>query len=233
MQQLLSSRGPDASQRVSIRVPSSPHSESGSGLENGAFLICHSTVLSLRSPTTVIQPCRDALSGAMLCWNGEAWSIRGERPAANDTTCILDLLRNATVKPIPPADTHQALFHASRNVSVALSQVAGPYAFVFYDVSNARLFFGRDFLGRRSLLWRVTERGELLLASVADGFSIAGWSEVEADGIYCAGLSVPPHSTNGAEGGGLERWGDFMIARVPYSYSTLEDGAVHSVGPRY
>ncbi|KAK3112814.1 hypothetical protein LTR53_010495, partial [Teratosphaeriaceae sp. CCFEE 6253] len=68
-----------------------------------------------------------------------------------------------------------------------LAQIAGPYAVVYYDQANRVLFFGRDFLGRRSLLTRITADGELQISSVAaaeDTGCATAWSEIEADGLH-------------------------------------------------
>ena len=78
--------------------------------------------------------------------------------------------------------------YAADAASAALSVVAGPYAFVFHDEVNSRLYFGRDFLGRRSLLWRVSTAGDIFLCSIADNQTSAGWSPGSAQlGWGCAG----------------------------------------------
>jgi asparagine synthetase B (glutamine-hydrolysing) len=64
-----------------------------------------------------------------------------------------------------------------------LRGIEGPFAFVYYDAAAGRVFFGRDRLGRRSLLMSPTGQGELALCSVP-GDAREGWREVEADGIY-------------------------------------------------
>jgi asparagine synthetase B (glutamine-hydrolysing) len=70
-----------------------------------------------------------------------------------------------------------------------LRGIEGPFAFVYYDAGAGRVFFGRDRLGRRSLLMAPTEGGGLALCSVA-GQTEEGWEEVEADGVYVVTLGV-------------------------------------------
>lgn len=69
-----------------------------------------------------------------------------------------------------------------------LATIRGPWAFVYYQKAGDYLWFGRDFFGRRSLLWKFdAETNALSLTSVAsltsdlDG---ARWLEVPALGVY-------------------------------------------------
>jgi asparagine synthetase B (glutamine-hydrolysing) len=63
----------------------------------------------------------------------------------------------------------------------ALRSIEGPFAFIFLDKKAKRLCYGRDRLGRRSLLLKRGE--EFLLSSIAEAPAV-GWAEVEADGCY-------------------------------------------------
>lgn len=119
-----------------------------------------------------------------LCWNGEAWSIGGEPTSGNDTKAIHRLLVSA----LEPCGIIKDPTESASRIAKALSSVAGPYAFVFFDQTHGRLYFGRDFLGRRSLLKCVTDTGDLIISSVSDGDPAAGWAEIEADGVYCVDL---------------------------------------------
>jgi asparagine synthetase B (glutamine-hydrolysing) len=206
---LLDARGPDASNTVHLRSEASQ-----------AFITCHSTVLSLRGSTTTTQPLSKAGSKSTLCWNGEAWGVRGERPAGNDTICIFDVLEQVTTLS-PPGST---VIEAATAVARALSEVAGPYAFVFFDELHSRVYFGRDFLGRRSLLRSVDPNGNLLLSSITDGLLENDWIEVEADGVYCIELSRASGDQQ------MKRWGDFAVARVPYQHIDAGSDNIHSVG---
>lgn len=123
-----------------------------------------STVLGLRGSQLVAQPLIDDSSAQILCWNGEAWRI-GER----------DILHN------DGAEVLQGLTD-SGDVEDFLRSIQGPFAFVFLSKTRDRLFFGRDRLGRRSLLMCQTADA-LKLSSVADD-PHEGWTEVEADGFY-------------------------------------------------
>ncbi|SMR45527.1 unnamed protein product [Zymoseptoria tritici ST99CH_3D1] len=211
MKCLLNARGPDAASAVCIRDRGSQ-----------AFITCHSTVLSLRGSRTTNQPFRKADSESTLCWNGEAWKIRGERPDGNDTTRIFDVLQEAALNA-----QGDDLTEATTAVAKALAEVAGPYAFVFFDDEHSRIFFGRDLLGRRSLLRSIDAEGNILLCSVTDGLESTAWSEVEADGIYCIDLTSEP-STDPGE---VERWGGYTVVKVPYQYMASRSDNSTSVIP--
>lgn len=131
------------------------------------------SVLSLRGAHVTPQPLVDPPTGSVLCWNGEAWRIGDDPllPGANDGEEVFKLLLAAG---------------AGKDLKDALESVAGPYALVYYDAVAGRVWFGRDSLGRRSLLYRGLGAGlekGFVIASVGDGSKEAGWKEVEADGL--------------------------------------------------
>ena len=148
------------------------------------YLTIYATVLSLRGNHLVEQPIEDPNSSSLFCWNGEAWTIDGENVGGNDAQTVFDLLLKATQpsidwEPEPPVEG--AL---SRKAVKALGSISGPFAFLYYDATNQQLFFGRDVLGRRSLLKMIGEDGCLYISSVSEESHLASWTEIEADGLY-------------------------------------------------
>ncbi|PWW79805.1 hypothetical protein C7212DRAFT_355565 [Tuber magnatum] len=130
-----------------------------------------SSVLSLRGKLTP-QPLIDPVSGSVLCWNGEAWRVNSSLVPAgvNDGEEVLKLLLSVETP------------------EMAFAGIAGPWACVFFDAVRGRVWFGRDCLGRRSLL-ELREGGwedGVTIASVGDGYK--GWKEVEAEGLRYFGL---------------------------------------------
>ncbi|KAL9098296.1 MAG: hypothetical protein Q9163_006022 [Psora crenata] len=80
-----------------------------------------------------------------------------------------------------------------------MSMVEGPYAFVFYDSLNQRVFYGRDVLGRRSLMSRRCSEDSIEITSVHAGPGGRDWAEVGAGGLYVLDLaleSAPPAPIN-------------------------------------
>lgn len=116
------------------------------------------------------------------CWNGEAWTLAGKPVVGNDSTQVFSLLRTAFRL------CSSESFQPQQTVPDALATITGPYAFVYFDHASRVLCFGRDPLGRRSLMFRAGAKGEFMLASVADADE-PGWQEVEPDGIYFIDLS--------------------------------------------
>lgn len=214
----LIARGPDASKEVQVKVKATSE-------EDPVYVTLFSTVLSLRGCATTEQPLQRSGSDTALCWNGEAWKIRNQRPHENDndTSAVYDLLSLALNRAESPAGTssQDSAIASASIISSTLSLISGPYAFVYYHKETSRLFFGRDFLGRRSLLWKVGENQELLLSSVGDGSLDGSWTEVEADGIYCIDFASKAATMPSAERCSISS--DFNVFKVPYTFSHLSD----------
>lgn len=143
---------------------------------NSLYLTLTSTVLSLRGDHVARQPLVDADSGSVLCWNGEAWKLGSKPVEGNDGEAILSMLIAAGSNSPGSRDS----------VLDALRSIEGPFAFIFLDKKAKRLYYGRDRLGRRSLLLKRGE--EFLLSSIAEAPAV-GWAEVDADGCYTIQLS--------------------------------------------
>jgi asparagine synthetase B (glutamine-hydrolysing) len=73
-------------------------------------------------------------------------------------------------------------------VPVILSSIEGPYAFIYLDMKKQHLYFGRDRLGRHSLLWSSDCEGGLVLTSVGKR-NVLDFKEVPAIGIFMVDLN--------------------------------------------
>ncbi|KAM5355930.1 hypothetical protein ACJ41O_002576 [Fusarium nematophilum] len=166
LERCLRNRGPDHTGTIQTQL------DDASSDQARLFLTFTSTVLSLRGDHVTRQPLIDATSGCILCWNGEAWGIRGKPVKGNDGEAVLALLIEAS-RSAADGDT--------KTVLDALRAIEGPFAFIFLDKSARRLYYGRDRLGRRSLL--VKDGPPFALSSIAEA-PLEGWAEVEADGCY-------------------------------------------------
>lgn len=220
----LQSRGPDSTGHIFTIYPEC----SSSDIEDKTYLTFYSTVLSLRGLQTTTQPFRGADKRFTLCWNGEAWTIDGHCPAGNDTEAVHRLLSDALTSS-SNLKTPDSCADSAGTIANALSRVAGPYAFVFYDHTYGRLFFGRDFLGRRSLLVKTSSNGELVLSSVSDGGSPDGWIEVECDGIRYVDLKSSDgdagfHSSHHFRQG----FGNIQVGLIPYNFAYRSNAGILS-----
>ncbi|XP_077583670.1 asparagine synthetase domain-containing protein 1 [Stigmatopora nigra] len=157
----LKRRGPDSSVDLTV---------SGSNPSYQCYFSAH--VLHMRGLLTP-QPLQDH-AGNLLLWNGEVFGGLEVPPTENDTSVVL-----------------RHLFNCSDQTDIlsVLSAIRGPWGFVYYQKNQDCLWFGRDYFGRRSLLWKYDqERKALTLSSVGScGQSDLGsspWKEVPAIGVY-------------------------------------------------
>uniref|UniRef100_A0A8C4TTN7 Asparagine synthetase domain-containing protein 1 n=1 Tax=Erpetoichthys calabaricus TaxID=27687 RepID=A0A8C4TTN7_ERPCA len=156
----LQRRGPDCSRHVSRRDP-------GSGYE------CRFSghVLHMRGPLTP-QPLEDD-DGNVLLWNGEVFGGVPVGSEDNDTQAVL---------------RHLGASCTEAQVLAVLSAVRGPWAFIYYQARRQWLWFGRDYFGRRSLLWQFAEGHKAVTLSSLSlsgaGSGQAAWQEVPAAAVY-------------------------------------------------
>lgn len=159
----LRKRGPCYSQEIRKTIATNE------GLGYHGLFSAH--VLHMRGPLTP-QPAEDD-GGNVLLWNGEVFAGLPVGQEENDTHVL---------------SQHLSHSHLPEEVLSVLSKVRGPWAFIYYQAAQHCLWFGRDFFGRRSLLWQCSAGERLLvLSSVAAAVPCAGdpqWQEVPAVGVY-------------------------------------------------
>uniref|UniRef100_A0A8C5MR47 Asparagine synthetase domain-containing protein 1 n=1 Tax=Leptobrachium leishanense TaxID=445787 RepID=A0A8C5MR47_9ANUR len=129
-------------------------------------------VLHLRGQLTP-QPLRNK-DGDVFLWNGEVFGGIEVSDTENDTQVMFH---------------HLSLCKDEDDLLAVFSRVQGPWAFIFYQAQHHRLWFGRDFFGRRSLLWKFSQDPQkaLCLTSVTNSVSesdLDQWQEVPASGIF-------------------------------------------------
>ncbi|KAF9988027.1 hypothetical protein BGZ75_010161 [Mortierella antarctica] len=150
-------------------------------------LTFYGAVLHLRGDLVTHQP-HVSKDGNVLLWNGEIFDGIFVDHHQNDGQVLMDQLESITDR-----TDHRAAF-----LSI-MEQIEGPYAFVYYHASSKVLYFGRDCLGRRSLLWHRGAQPDhsvdypFILTSV--GYStfhsdLLPLEEVPADGIYRLSLGA-------------------------------------------
>ncbi|EPQ07820.1 Asparagine synthetase domain-containing protein 1 [Myotis brandtii] len=153
----LQRRGPDSSRQL---------------LKSNANYQClfSGHVLHLRGVLTA-QPL-EGERGDVLLWNGEVFSGVQVEAEENDTQVMFNCLSSC---------------QNESDILSLFSEVQGPWSFIYYQASNHHLWFGRDFFGRRSLLWHFSNLGMgFCLSSVGSHTSEVAnqWREVPASGIF-------------------------------------------------
>ena len=150
----LKARGPDSLQTI-YRSVRSPGQSAGSDDARALHLTFSSSVLALRGDSIQSQPLVDPESGSVLCWNGEAWKFDGHRIDENDAHFVFrELLAAAST------------IDSSHHIIEVLTRVTGPFAFAFYDANASTIYYGRDRLGRRSLVFEHPDSESFTLCSI-------------------------------------------------------------------
>lgn len=116
----------------------------------------YSSVLSLRQPFTRQPVVQD---GRVLAFNGELYNSGID----NDTDYFMHMVKE-------------------KGVLETLQEVRGEYAFVYYDQES--IWFARDFIGRRSLLYREpSEDQQLVISSVVPSAELDEYKEVPGGAV--------------------------------------------------
>ncbi|XP_048050320.1 asparagine synthetase domain-containing protein 1 [Megalobrama amblycephala] len=161
-------RGPNCSRDITVTI-------------SNCSLLFSAHVLHMRGSLTP-QPLQDD-NGNMLLWNGEVFGGLRVEEVENDTKAVLH---------------HLSMAQSASDVISLLSQLKGPWAFIYYQKVEHCIWFGRDFFGRRSLLWKFDpEKASFILTSVASQPADdvqSQWQEVPPSGVYRFDLtdSSPP-----------------------------------------
>ncbi|ANB12582.1 putative asparagine synthase [Sugiyamaella lignohabitans] len=110
-----------------------------------------SSVLALRSPYTA-QPITGPDGHHIFQFNGELYNdeLFGEGESGNDAQYMYNLLTSGK----------------KNRIVDAIQKVRGEYAFTYYDELDHKIWFGRDCIGRRSLLYSYDQDLGLIVTSV-------------------------------------------------------------------
>ena len=222
----LERRGPDHVRVLRSVIAGAASGHADSLVPPSKYLTFVSTVLCLRGNAVVPQPLVDDFSGSVLCWNGEAWRVNDKSIHGNDAEVVFQMLLQATQS--PSRGDQSADSEETNSICGVFSSLSGPYAFVFYDAVHQRLYYGRDALGRRSLVTRKGSDGTLVISSVCDSLVPEDWREVEADGLYMLNMrnnlnntKVMPDDTSEIEAG------DLAPRHIPWSTRDLSSEVSH------
>ncbi|CAD1479397.1 unnamed protein product, partial [Heterotrigona itama] len=157
---LVTARGPD---RVTEKF------ENLTPIWSGHFV---AAVLWTQGSDLCEQPAVDS-AGNILLWNGDIFSGNLAK-AEDDRRCDTNALSSA--------------LQSSSNVPSVFREIQGPYSFVYFQKSTNLLYFGRDIVGRHSLLLKAnSDENTLTLTSVASK-EVNEIVEIPAIGIFVVNL---------------------------------------------
>ncbi|KAI3330415.1 asparagine synthase-domain-containing protein [Ustulina deusta] len=173
LRQALINRGPDHFGQAQRDLP-------GADADRQLHLYFTSTVLALRGDHVTEQPLEEnTAAGSVLCWNGEAWRIDSQPVGGNDGEAVFSMLQSSSSSSRQIREAH---------VLDVLRSIEGPFAFVYYDSAASRVYYGRDRLGRRSLLIKLSGNADSITLSSIASVPTAGWEEVSSDGVWSIDL---------------------------------------------
>ncbi|KAI5734912.1 hypothetical protein M8J77_011885 [Diaphorina citri] len=161
-QEAIQRRGPDSFKQLAIS-------------EDCATCTFLASVRWTQGVTISPQPLED-VDGNVLLWNGDVYNFTSED--------------NKTIESTSESDSLQVLQRfASHGVLKTLKHIQGPYSFIFLDKKNKQLWFGKDPIGRHSLLLKCTPTS-ILVTSVAHK-SIPHIEEISNTHIYSVDITCP------------------------------------------
>jgi asparagine synthetase B (glutamine-hydrolysing) len=171
----LKARGPDSFKEHIVVLPAS---QTGGSRPASLTLTFVATVLALRGDHIQVQPLVDTHTNSVLCWNGEAWKFNSRVVSGNDTSQVFELLLSASNAP-----------RSRDEVLRVLTTIAGPFAFVYFDAISSTLYYGRDRLGRRSLMISRDAAFSLIISSNSTNSTYSSCNEVDTATIHALDLS--------------------------------------------
>lgn len=153
----ISDRGPDLQQELKVVT------------NDDGVLFLFSSVLSLRPPLTT-QPIHYQNTNDVLQFNGELYN---DDIIGNDTCYFYEKVLHAKSE--------------GNGIISVIQDLRGEYAFTYYDHEAQKLWFGRDNIGKRSLMysWK-PETGEVLISSSVDSnkHESIGMKEVPGGALF-------------------------------------------------
>ncbi|KAG7202299.1 hypothetical protein KM043_018631 [Ampulex compressa] len=133
------------------------------------------SILWTQGDSLVKQPVTDT-NGNILLWNGDIYTgslvdMHQFTDNTNDTSIMYNALQ------------------VSPDVVSTLSKVHGPYSFIYYQKADNHLYFGRDIIGRHSLLLQLDNENKSLTLMSVTNKQMKNVIEVPAIGIFVMDLN--------------------------------------------
>lgn len=120
------------------------------------------SVLHIQGEELASQPATD-MYGNMLLWNGEVFrGIEQDRQTGEcDTTVVLRLITDSLISINSSSSAINSQAQIASAVASVLSTIEGPYAFIYFHATHNVILYGRDPVGRRSLITISTSQVEV------------------------------------------------------------------------
>ncbi|KAK2588827.1 hypothetical protein KPH14_001698 [Odynerus spinipes] len=128
------------------------------------------SVLWMQGLNLVKQPLVDS-DGNILLWNGDVFSGSLAKVDACDSITILNA------------------FGTCSKITNILENIQGPYSFIYFQKSTKLLYFGRDSIGRHSLLLKLNNEQNILTLTSVGRKHLKNIVEVPAIGTFVINLS--------------------------------------------
>jgi asparagine synthetase B (glutamine-hydrolysing) len=194
-------RGPDSLQTHKLQISTTTS-------QQYFELTFTSSVLHLRGQEVTTQPLISR-AGDVLCWNGEVWQGLEIHDEENDGLRLLEALASG------------------EDVWKVMERIEGPWAMVYFSSKDRKLWFGRDCLGRRSLLRKFCpQSGELVFSSA--GIDMSGWDEVGVDGLWCLDFNEWVVKKNELSHPSWTNWKQCPVKLSPWIFENDNDEILHA-----
>ncbi|KAI3763695.1 hypothetical protein L2E82_13689 [Cichorium intybus] len=154
-------------------------------------LIFVGATLQLRGVYPITQPLVDK-SGNILVYNGEVFGGIEVNSDSNDTEILMQSLNKCCS--CISHEHEDTCGNGKYSVPEILSKIKGPWALIYWQESSKTIWFGRDAIGRRSLVvhWPSSKDSRFILSSVSPPSAIDElnfWEELPC-GVYSLAMSA-------------------------------------------
>ena len=162
-------------------------------------LVFLNSLLQLQGYETRNPTLKDG-QGSILLWNGEVFDGLDVSLDTNDGVHLLHRLSQCT---------------DDESIAISMSSIRGPWAIVYYNASDQSIWFGRDFMGRKSLLLQVPkDDNSLLMTSVVPQDLKKGEFIEIPPGLYRMKLSDDTFPLQGIS--------DVLLCKIPWADADID-----------
>ena len=151
-------------------------------ISDGKDMVMMSSLLQMQGRVARCASLQDDETGCVLLWNGEIYGGMDVPKDGNDGLCLFRYLCTCST---------------NKDIGGIFSQIRGPWAMVLWHPPTRTLWFGRDVLGRKSLLKKVNKNALIVSSALGTDCTMDGNVEEIPPGLYvmdmeeCASTGLP------------------------------------------